>query len=88
MAWILVEVGFAVFVGALASVSVPTVGSSSLPDVVEGDTNSGFAQRICRRKSQREIVPEPRVIGLFFPVVKSRLSCRSVTFGDEGDTLR
>jgi hypothetical protein len=58
VAWILVVVGVVVFVGVLASVSAPTVGSSSLLDVVEEDINSGFAQRICRRKSQREIVPE------------------------------
>lgn len=58
MAWILVVAGVAVFVGVLASVSAPTEGSSSLPGVVEEDINSGFAQRTCRRKSQRGIVPE------------------------------
>jgi hypothetical protein len=58
VAWILVVAGFAVFAGGPASVSAPTVGSSILPDVVEEDINSGFAQRICRRKSQQEIVPE------------------------------
>lgn len=58
MAWIPAVVGLAVFVGVLASVFAPTADSSSLPDVVEEDINSGFAQRICRRKSQQEIVPE------------------------------